>query len=490
MPADLVGSLTGLSEGHFPVASSVRYAGRLRASTRSVRSGNPAVTVDAKRGRQAIDIFTRARAPVIAVNDGVIQRIGKTRKRGLYVELLDVYGNRYTYSHLGSVVRSYPAPKPQPVRASRRDSETPPADPHPSGPATAGTQRPGHAGKTRQGHRAGAGHLTSPAKERLYAYPTRPAALAAGGRRQIEAHGMAVPDGYDVRAHFSVPVNLSAKDVVIRPMRPGARVIGGTILARVRAAPQRRASHVTFAVRPAGKGAPKIDPKPILDGWRLLAATDIYRGRAKRAAMGGSDGATIGQILLMSKETLARRVLSDPRIGIYECGRRDIAAGAIDRRVLATLEFLASVGQRPNVSTLKCGHSYLTSAGTVSEHSFGAAVDIAGINGTPILGHQGPGSITDVTVRRLLTLQGAMQPNQLITLMDYPGVPYAWSQGDHADHIHIGFPPAGGAGAALGASSPAVLKPEQWTKLIDRLGQIDNPVVPPRPSRYALPAGH
>jgi len=491
MPADLVGSLTGLTEGHFPVASSVRYAGRLPASTRRVRSANAAVAVDAKPGRKAINIFSRPRAPVIAVNDGVIQRIGRTRKRGLFLVLQDVYGNRYTYSHLGSIVKSYPAPKPQPARSTRRDSESPPRDPHPHAPASAGTQRPGHAPKpASRSHATSRGHATSAAKERLFAYPARPAAFAAGGRRQIEAKGMAAPDGYDVRAHFSVPVNLQAKDVVIKPMRPGARVIGGTILARVRSSARPGASRVTFAVRPAGKGAPKIDPKPILDGWRLLEATDIYRGRAKRAGVGGPDGATIGQILLMSKETLARRVLSDPRIGIYECGRRDIAAGAVDRRVLATLAFLASVGLRPNVSTLKCGHSYFTSAGTVSEHSFGAAVDIVGINGIPVLGHQGPGSVTDVTVRRLLTLQGAMQPNQLITLMDYPGVPYAWSQGDHADHIHIGFPPRAGAGGALSSSSPAVLKPGQWTKLIDRLGQIDNPVVLPRPSRYALPAGH
>ncbi|MDQ6750695.1 MAG: lytic murein transglycosylase, partial [Actinomycetota bacterium] len=489
MPADLVGSLTGLTEGHFPVASSVRYAGRLRASARRARSSNAAVTVDAKHGRQAMDIYSRPRAPVIAVNDGVVQSMGRTPKRGVYLVLQDVYGNRFTYSHLGSIVKSYPAPKPQPARPARRDNEAPPADPHPSGPASAGTQRPGQPRRTSPHHAAGAGHVTSAAKERLFAYPSRPAALAAGGQRQIDARGIAAPDGYDVRAHFSVPVNLQAKDVVIKPMRPGARIIGGTILARVRNASRPGASKVTFAVRPAGKGTPKIDPKPILDGWRLLEATDIYRGRAKRARAGGPDGATIGQILLMSKETLARRVLSDPRITIYECGRRDIAAGTIDRRVLATLAFLASAGLRPNASTLKCGHSYFTSAGTVSEHSFGAAVDIASINGIPIAGHQGPGSITDVTVRRLLTLQGAMQPNQLITLMDYPGVPYAWSQGDHADHIHIGFPPLAGAGGTLSASSAAVLKPGQWTKLINRLGQIDNPVVSPRPSRYALPAG-
>jgi len=55
----------------------------------------------------------------------------------------------------------------------------------------------------------------------------------------------------------------------------------------------------------------------------------------------------------------------------------------------------------------------------VGEHSFGDAVDIAKINGIPILGYQGPGSIADLTIRRLLTLQGAMKPHQIISLMTY-----------------------------------------------------------------------
>ena len=86
----------------------------------------------------------------------------------------------------------------------------------------------------------------------------------------------------------------------------------------------------------------------------------------------------------MSKEALAQRVLNNPQIEIYGCGRRDIRAGQIDRRVLATLEFLAASGFQPTVTSLKCGHSYLTTSGNVSEHSTGTAVDIAAINGIPI----------------------------------------------------------------------------------------------------------
>ena len=176
------------------------------------------------------------------------------------------------------------------------------------------------------------------------------------------------------------------------------------------------APHMLFEIRPAGRGAPRIDPKPILDGWKLLESTAIYRAAGKNPFFGpDAKNPSIGQILLMSKEALQRRVLTDPRIEIYDCGRRDIKAGDIDRRVLATLEFLAASGLKPTVTALHCGHSYLTTSGNVSEHSSGSAVDIAAINGIPILGHQGAGSITDITIRRLLTLQGTMKPHQIIS---------------------------------------------------------------------------
>src|SRR5205085_1655787 len=80
--------------------------------------------------------------------------------------------------------------------------------------------------------------------------------------------------------------------------------------------------------------------KPILDGWKLLEQTAVYRVAGHNPLL-GSDGLTVGQILLMPKSALQRRVLTDPRIKIYSCGRRDVRTGVIDRRVLATLEFLA-----------------------------------------------------------------------------------------------------------------------------------------------------
>ena len=65
----------------------------------------------------------------------------------------------------------------------------------------------------------------------------------------------------------------------------------------------------------------------------------------------------------MSKEALTRRVLANSDIDIYPCGRDDIRTGQVDRRVLATLEFLAASGLRPTVTSLKCGHGYYTACG-------------------------------------------------------------------------------------------------------------------------------
>jgi hypothetical protein len=252
-----------------------------------------------------------------------------------------------------------------------------------------------------------------------------------------------------------------------KPLRPGAHVAAGAILGRAGA-------HLLFEIRPGGRSAPRIDPKPILDGWRLLrrAGMDRVREPARRG-------------LLMSKTALAGRVLSDPRVQIYGCGRQDIRAGAIDRRVLATLEFLSTSGFAPTVSSLRCGHSLMTSSGNVSEHSTGSAVDIAAINGIPIAGHQGPGSITDTVVQRLLTLQGAMKPHQIITLMQFPGTDNTLAMADHADHIHVGWRALSGTNTGDGRQVGVAVGPSQWTRLIRRIDRIDNPTVSPLPSRYA-----
>jgi hypothetical protein len=114
-------------------------------------------------------------------------------------------------------------------------------------------------------------------------------------------------------------------------------------------------------------------------------------------------------------------------------------------------------------------------------------MDIAAINGVTISpATQGPGSITDVTIQRLLTLQGTMQPHQIISLMTFDGAENTFAMGDHDDHIHVGWRPLYTDGDGSRRKIEAVLEPGQWTKLISRLGTIDNPEVREQPSRFSV----
>jgi murein DD-endopeptidase MepM/ murein hydrolase activator NlpD len=514
LPADLVGSLTGLTQGHFPVYAKARYADDITASDahKRIKKGNAALPVTSSSTRRGINIFAKPGSPVIAVQDGKIVKMGRTDRLGKFIQLRDVYGNTYTYAHLKKLSVAYPVPKEKTVSKAQVNKELhlakPKSDPKPTAPASAGQQvetKASGAASAVSGAAAGAvGSATGTAatatknavsaaqaaapevsKERVFANPGRPAAYSAGGEEQLLNAGSVIPGYTTFKSYFTGVYGLKRSDVVLKKLKPGSKVIAGTILGRIGRTEQKMAPHMLFEIRPAGSGAPRIDPKPILDGWKLLESTAIYRAAGKNPFWGpDSKNPSIGQILLMSKEALQHRVLTDPGIDIYQCGRDDIKGGQIDRRVLATLEFLSASGLKPTVSTLKCGHSYLTSSGNVSEHSSGNAVDIAKINGIPILGHQGPGSITDITIRRLLTLQGTMKPHQIISLMTFDGADNTLALPDHNDHIHVGFQPL--FGDKLGTQLDSALKPGQWTRLMKRLGQIDNPAVPIQPSKYSI----
>lgn len=473
LPDDLIGSLTGLTEGaHFPVAADTSYTDDIserealrRSKTNRIRPGNSADLVSSSPTRRGINLYSRADAPVVAVNDGVIREIGRSKRLGKYIVLQDAYGNRYTYADLGSVAATYPAPRERFGATGKDESES---DPQPRDAASAGKN---------------SGRKAEPAGSELKATKRREAReierqLTEDEATQIasdllgegkEATAPGVSDSA-LRDYFGAIMRFDRRTMVIKRLRVGSQVTGGTVLGRVG---DTASAHIHFAIQPAGRGAPKIDPKPILDGWKLLESTAIYRATGKTPF---GNNASVGQILLMSKTMLSRKVLANQKIDIYGCGELDIRSGQINRRILAALEYLTERGYRLTISSLKCDHSYYTSSGNVSAHSSGNAVDIAAINGIPVLGHQGKGSITEMVVRDLMKLQGAMAADQIITLMNLGGPTFAMA--DHDDHIHLGYsrPYSDGQLARLAQ----VLKPEQWKRLIDRIGEIDNPEVTSR----------
>jgi hypothetical protein len=505
LPDDLVGSLTGLTEGaHFPVAAKARYADDIsereairRSQTNAKTSGNAADVISSSPTRRSVNIYSKVNAPVVAVNDGVIKKMGESKRLGKFIVLEDAYGNRYTYAQLGSVQPSYPVPKQHALTAKDFQLVTPSSDAKPGAPASAGSNDSNVKTQATQPENGVAAKPTKSApvntedlRSRLFANPQKSGGDAAaqgdlGG--QVDNLLASKIPGYETfKGTFSDAFKFDEKTMELKPLKVGSKVSGGTVLGQVGPATKVGSStvapHLAFAIRPAGRGAPSIDPKPILDGWKLLESTAIYRAAGQNPF--ANQDVTIGQVLLMDKASLEHRVLADPRLEIYSCGRTDIETGQIDRRPLAVMEYLAERGYRLTITSLKCGHSFLTTSGNVSAHSSGNAVDIAQVNGIPILGHQGPGSITEAVIQDLLKLQGTMRPAQIISLMDLG--PPTFILPDHDDHIHVGYTPTFGDGK-LGSQLARILKPQQWERLIGRLGEIKNPQVPTKASPFAVP---
>ncbi|HTX31197.1 MAG TPA: lytic murein transglycosylase [Solirubrobacteraceae bacterium] len=515
MPQGLVGALTGLVEGDFPVDAVAKYAdGNTAANAASVvklahtrvKGSNAAEPIASTQGATYTNIFAKQGSPVIAVNDGKIVKVSYSKQLGHYIELQDANGNVYTYAQLGSISQWYPVPKNVKVTAKEIAHQLSLPAPKPTGPATAGTQStapvPSVSKATTETKSAPMSVPVTPAststapstvqtqvptpmvKERLFANPSNPASYAAGGDLQIQS---AAPSISNFQNYFSDALHLGKGQYTLEKLKAGSTVVAGTILGRIGAGTSTLASHLHFMIRPAGKKAPYIDPKPILDGWKLLQATSVYRAAGINPFYGkNAKNPTIGQVLLMSKEQLVYRVLEDPHVQIYACGRRDIQAGLIDRRILGVIEYLSASGLDPTISGLECGHSLTGDTGVDAAGVTGASVDISAINNIPILGHQGKGSITDITIRRLLTLQGVFKPDEIVSLMSYKHQKSTLDLPDHNNRIQVVFTPLFGQNKLLSNQVGQLLQPQEWTQLINHIADISEPTVPIAPSKYAI----
>jgi hypothetical protein len=367
-------------------------------------------------------------------------------------------------------------------------------DPAPSKAATAGTQAPltlQVKAPAPQNHGSGGGRADIASAEDVPAGMNRQRLFARPGN----------PDAKAAAAAVSARRAARAKAAQRLPLRKGAVVPSGTVLGKVATSPGGHAGHLRFAIRPAGDNA-YIDAGPVLANWaQLQKALHPQGARATNALL----GATASDVFLLSRAELERTVLSDPGITINGCARQDVASGAVGRRVLAVLAFLSRSGLKPTVGALRCGQSQYTSAGVPSAHSRGDAVDISAINGVPLARHQGPGTITDLTIRALLTLPDEFVPHEILSLMHYPASTATHAVTSHWNRVELVFrrasarllaTPAPGTAAhsaANGKAAPApvvstsALSSLQWSQLITRIGAIPAPKVVHKPSSAAIP---
>jgi membrane-bound lytic murein transglycosylase B len=455
----------------------------------------------AAKPTQLMDLLGTPGAAVVAVQNGRVVHLGHSRALGRYLVLRDVYGDIFTYAGLGDIAPRYRRPVPPKDSAQHTPgSATSPT----GGSAKQGT--PGGAGESASDPAptlpASAGHQT-PLTLKVKSHSAHAKAAAVAAQPPLEQEAETAPAGMGKVRLYAHPHNPLARNVAARaakalaagsgpwlPLRSGSLVSQGTVLGHLSSAPGAAAGTLRFAVRPAGDDG-TIDPRALLTNWRVLGAALRPRGSKGHVEL---LGATADQVFAMSKSELQRSVLSDPGVQLDACGRRDVAEGAIDRRALGVLEFLSRSGLQPTVGALQCAHGRTTPTGPVFEHFAGGALDITAINGIPIAGHQGPGTVTDATIRALLTLPRQFVPHRILSLMEYPHAPNTFARTADWNRIRIGFAPVAAASARAARAhksespfaSSASLSQDQWNQLIDRIAALPQPKVTAKPSAAAI----
>jgi hypothetical protein len=321
-------------------------------------------------------------------------------------------------------------------------------------------------------------------KVRLFAHPHNPDAIAA-----------AVSAAQIARAQ-----RLSEGSSAEKPLKSGSIVAAGTVLGHVNLPPRAKDGHLQFAIRPAGD-PDTIDPAPIIENWVQLRAALHPRGAKTGESL---TGATASEAFLISKSRLQQEILSDPGVGLSACTRELLASGQIDKRVLALIAFLSRSGLAPTIAALRCG-AYDMAGYVPPEHS-GDAIAITKINGIAVAQHQGQGSITDQTIRTLLSVPAQFAAHQIVSLMHYPGDPSTLARRDHGSYIEIVFEVAkpsalkaapatakAAHSAPTGQSAPSPLtvsgelSAAQWEQLVTRVGALPVPTVSMKPSSSAIP---
>lgn len=272
------------------------------------------------------------------------------------------------------------------------------------------------------------------------------------------------------------------ENVYLHPLHVGAQVIAGTVLGHLAQGAEPR---LVFQIRPAGIGAPLIDPKPILDGWVKLQSSAALKAKGRTLLAVASP--TPGQALLETKTQLELQIQHDRGVHLAACERHLIADGRADRRVLGVLEFLSASGLRPTVSGRGCSQVSTAGDGPRSASTQNKTVEISAIDDVPVVGPGGPSSLALAAVHKLDGLQGVMKPLQIASSTRFEGATRTVVLPSAADTIEVAFIPLEGGAAHTASTSRSGLNPSQWLQLVARLGEVPDPTVSSKPSSAAIP---
>jgi hypothetical protein len=222
-PPALLGALTGLSDARFPVHAPAHFSDGFQTVSAGMRGRSKTLV--------GTTIYTQPGAPVIATQDGRIVELERrdSPSRGRFVALRDTHGDTYTYAQLGDLSTLYPVLKPR--RRVPGSHGTPPGEASPA-------------------FRTGA--------EDVYLRPLRVGAHVLSGT--VLGHVGEAASGPTTGVHGPSSAGAEAS-------APAAPVAGPSPAGD---------SHMLFQIRPAGAGAPLIDPKPVLDSWVELENASAF----------------------------------------------------------------------------------------------------------------------------------------------------------------------------------------------------------------------
>ena len=116
-PKPVIATLTGLVDAGLPVSGKTLAWEML-----------------APAGARRVDLMSARNAAVLAVQDGRIVKLGRSRKLGYYVVLRDVHGDLFTYTGLGGIARDYIPPRASAAHSAPAGSRSGRSDRRPARP--------------------------------------------------------------------------------------------------------------------------------------------------------------------------------------------------------------------------------------------------------------------------------------------------------------------------------------------------------------------
>src|SRR5262249_54568418 len=163
-----------------------------------------------------INIYSSLKAPVVAVNDGVIKKIGQSPRLGKYIVLEDAYGNSFTYAELGSIEPSHPVPRSPRLSPNDFRLEPPGKDSAPAAPATPAAPAPARGSRKRPAAPADSEN----SRRRLFALPERAGnARNPGIGGQLDRLlGRSVPGYETFKSALSSQLRFDSQTMVMKPL--------------------------------------------------------------------------------------------------------------------------------------------------------------------------------------------------------------------------------------------------------------------------------